>query len=314
MPKHALDNESESESDHDDGDNSQPTQKPALAAPKGQTFHQWQLQNATAPTTFSFSGNSISFTASGVRANGIPPIPAPPSSSSVASSTVPSTVGQTLSAGIMPQSIQAAPLAIPTVPVSVSSLPAPVASSQVTVVPTVAVATASSYFVPVSTGSGLAAVAGISYVPVSTGSQQIATTNAFNFPVAMATQPVASLDTAPVAANVTFGTTHAVLLPPPQAPNPPARRYATDMEGVLYYLPVQMEDVVLHQSPRWEVRDYDGDVVMEDPQRPQVQWPKRLDAVLGQRAFKHRKQKKSKIPARVIQMAEEEMIRRRRST
>lgn len=78
------------------------------------------------------------------------------------------------------------------------------------------------------------------------------------------------------------------------------------------FLPVKMEGVVYHKNPKFEFRDFDGDVVMQDPLEVPMQVPKKLDVVLGQRKFKRQKQK-SKISSRVIQMAEEEIKRMRRS-
>ncbi|KAK6523552.1 hypothetical protein TWF281_001533 [Arthrobotrys megalospora] len=77
-------------------------------------------------------------------------------------------------------------------------------------------------------------------------------------------------------------------------------------------LPVEMEGVVYHKNPKFEFRDFDGDVVMQDLLEVPMQVPKKLDAVLGQRKFKRQRQK-SKVSSRVIQMAEDEIKRMRRS-
>ncbi|KAK6339777.1 hypothetical protein TWF718_009171 [Orbilia javanica] len=80
------------------------------------------------------------------------------------------------------------------------------------------------------------------------------------------------------------------------------------------YLPVEMEGVVYHKNPKIEYRDFDGDVVMQDLFEAPLEVPKKLDQVLGQRKFKRQFKQKSKISARVIRMAEEEIKRMRKSS
>ncbi|EPS45115.1 hypothetical protein H072_908 [Dactylellina haptotyla CBS 200.50] len=138
------------------------------------------------------------------------------------------------------------------------------------------------------------------------------------FPASVGFVPVATAAVPASQHTIGFGSSQAVSpLVSIQAPNPPAPTVCDDMEGVLCYLPVAMEDVILHPNPRMEVRDYDGDVVMEDfphPKRFRVLWSGRLDAVLGHRAFKHRKPIKFNIPQRALDLIDMDVIKRRRSS
>ncbi|KAK6352292.1 hypothetical protein TWF730_009122 [Orbilia blumenaviensis] len=113
---------------------------------------------------------------------------------------------------------------------------------------------------------------------------------------------------APVAVPVTPAP---VPVAEPKAPPPRAARLILTPRSIkvakpVFYLPVAMEDVVFHPDPKVEWRDFDGDVVMQDPPQVPVPAPKELDAALRKLRLKHQKHK-SKILARVTRMAGEKI-------
>ncbi|KAK6337920.1 hypothetical protein TWF696_001397 [Orbilia brochopaga] len=103
---------------------------------------------------------------------------------------------------------------------------------------------------------------------------------------------------------------HVQVQPPSAAPNP---LQPLNLPAPTATYPVVMEDVRAHRTPRFTWMEYDGDVVMTPV--PDLPVPKRRRLAEERRsAVLKRRQPKSKIPAAVIRMAQEEVARRRKSS